>query len=47
MTTLLLRNAHTLVTMNAAREELRDAAVLIRDNTIERVGKTVDLPASS
>jgi len=47
MTTLLLKNIHTLVTMNAAREELRDAAVLIRDHIIERVGKTVDLPASA
>ena len=47
MTTLLLKNIHTLVTMNAAREELRNAAVLIRDHVIERVGKTVDLPASA
>ena len=47
MTTLLLKNIHTLVTMNAAREELRDAAVLIRDHVIERVGKTVDLPVSA
>jgi cytosine/adenosine deaminase-related metal-dependent hydrolase len=47
MTTLLLKNIHTLVTMNTAREELRDAAVLIRDHVIERVGRTVDLPASA
>jgi cytosine/adenosine deaminase-related metal-dependent hydrolase len=47
MTTLLVKNIHTLVTMNAAREELRDAAVLIRDHIIERVGRTVDLPASA
>jgi 8-oxoguanine deaminase len=47
MTTLLLKNIHTLVTMNAAREELRDAAVLIRDHIIERVGRTVDLPVSA
>jgi len=47
MTTLLLKNIHTLVTMNGVREELRDAAVLIRDHVIERVGKTVDLPASA
>ena len=47
MTTLLLKNIHTLVTMNAAREELRDAAVLIRDHVIERVGRTADLPASA
>jgi len=47
MTTLLLKNIHTLVTMNAAREELRDAAVLIRDHVIERVGRTADLPPSA
>jgi cytosine/adenosine deaminase-related metal-dependent hydrolase len=47
VTTLLLKNIHTLVTMNAAREELRDAAVLIRDHVIERVGRTADLPASA
>jgi len=47
VTTLLLKNIHTLVTMNGAREELRDAGVLIRDHVIERVGRTVDLPASA
>jgi cytosine/adenosine deaminase-related metal-dependent hydrolase len=47
MTTLLLKNIHTLVTMNAAREELRDAGVLIRDHVIEQVGRMVDLPASA
>ena len=38
MSTLLLKNIHTLVTMNAAREEIRNAAVLIRDNLIEWAG---------
>jgi 8-oxoguanine deaminase len=47
MTTLLIKNIHTLVTMNTTREELRDAAVLIRDHVIERVGRTADLPASA
>ena len=47
MSTLLLKNIHTLVTMNAAREELRGAAVLIRDDVIERVGQTADLPATA
>jgi 8-oxoguanine deaminase len=37
--TLLLKNIHTLVTMNAKREELRDAWVFIRDNVIEQVGQ--------
>jgi cytosine/adenosine deaminase-related metal-dependent hydrolase len=30
--------------MNPAREELRDAAVLLRDHVIERVGRTTELP---
>jgi 8-oxoguanine deaminase len=47
VTTLLLKNIHTLVTMNDAREELRDAAVLIRNHVIERVGRAADLPASA
>ena len=47
MSTLLLKNIHTLVTMNAARDELRNAAVLIRDNVIERVGPASDLPATA
>ena len=38
MSTLLLKNIHTLVTMNGAREEIRNAAVLIRDNLIEWAG---------
>src|SRR5258708_7917739 len=44
MGTLLVKNIHTLVTMNEHREEIRDAAVFVRDHIIERVGKAVDLP---
>src|ERR1700730_12057013 len=47
MTTLLIKNIHTLVTMNTMREELRNTAVLIRDHVIERVGRTADLPAGA
>jgi cytosine/adenosine deaminase-related metal-dependent hydrolase len=47
MSTLLLKNIHTLVTMNAAREELRNAAVLVRDHVIEQVGHTADLPITA
>jgi 8-oxoguanine deaminase len=43
VSTLLLKNIHTLVTMNAAREELRNVAVLIRDNVIEWIGRAEDL----
>jgi 8-oxoguanine deaminase len=47
MSTLLVRHIHTLVTMNAARDEIRDAAVLVRDGVIEQVGRAADLPGSA
>ena len=47
MSALLLRNIHTLVTMNAAREEIRGASLLMRDGVIEWIGHTGDLTASS
>ena len=47
MGTLLVKNIHTLVTMNAAREELRDAAIFVRDNVIEQVGLTASLPLTA
>lgn len=45
MSTLLVRNIHTLVTMNAQREELRNAAIFVRDHLIEKVGPVSELPA--
>ncbi|MEA3151717.1 MAG: 8-oxoguanine deaminase [Gammaproteobacteria bacterium] len=47
MTTLLVRDIHTLVTMNAARDELKGASVLVRDGVIEQVGRSSDLPATA
>src|SRR5471032_164791 len=47
MGTLLVKNIHTLVTMNATREEIRSAAVFVRDNVIEQVGPTASLPATA
>ncbi|MBC8057744.1 MAG: 8-oxoguanine deaminase [Rhizobiales bacterium] len=44
MPTLLVRNAQLLVTMDAQRRELADGAVFVRDNVIEAVGSTADLP---
>ena len=32
MTATLVRNIHTLVTMNAAREELKNASMLVRSS---------------
>jgi len=47
MSTLLVKNIHTLVTMDTERREIRDAALFIRNNVIEQVGKTVDLPTTA
>ena len=47
MATLLVKNIHTLVTMNSSREEIWDAAVFVRDNVIEQVGTTAALPATA
>ncbi len=44
MTTLLVKNIHTLVTMDDERREIRDGAIFVRDNVIEQVGLTADLP---
>lgn len=47
MSTLLVKNIHTLVTMDAARREIRNAALLVRDNVIEQVGGTAELPQTA
>ena len=44
MATLLLNNATVIVTMDAARREIRDGALFVRDNVIENVGATNELP---
>ncbi len=41
MATLLIKNIHTLVTMDETRREIRDASLFIRDNIIEQVGTTL------
>ena len=45
MTRLLLENADVLVTMDGARREIEDGAVLISDNRIESVGSSAELRA--
>jgi 8-oxoguanine deaminase len=44
MATLLVRNAHTLVTMDPARREIAGGGLFARDGFIEQVGPTADLP---
>lgn len=47
MGTLLVKNIHTLVTMDATRRELTDGALLVKDGIIEAVGHTADLAADA
>jgi cytosine/adenosine deaminase-related metal-dependent hydrolase len=47
MTTLLIKNAQLLVTMDDHRREIPDGGLFIRDGFIEQVGKTSELPTSA
>ena len=47
MTTLLLTNADVVVTMDLERREIKDGAVFVRDNLIEAVGPSSELPADA
>ena len=47
MATLLVKNSHTLVTMDDQRREIADGGLFIRDNVIEQVGTTEELPADA
>jgi 8-oxoguanine deaminase len=44
MPTLLVKNIHTLITMDADRRELANAFLFVRDNVIEQIGTLSDLP---
>ncbi len=46
-TTLLIKNARVLVTMDEQRREIADGALFIRNNVIEQVGYSADLPAEA
>lgn len=47
MPTLLVKNIHTLVTMDVTRREIPNGAILVRDNVIEQVGTTAELPSTA
>jgi cytosine/adenosine deaminase-related metal-dependent hydrolase len=47
MSTLLAKNAEVLVTMDAARRELRGAGLFAADGFIRQVGVTEELPATA
>ncbi|MEM0981617.1 MAG: 8-oxoguanine deaminase [Cyanobacteria bacterium P01_H01_bin.58] len=44
MATLLVKNIHTLATFDDQQREIRQGALLVRDNVIEQVGTTAELP---
>ena len=46
MKTLLLKNIHTLATMDAARRELSGASIYIEDRVIRAVGALEEMPAA-
>jgi len=47
MATLLIRDARLLVTMDAQRREIAGGGVFVRDNVIEAVGPSAELPATA
>jgi cytosine/adenosine deaminase-related metal-dependent hydrolase len=47
MATLLVKNIHTLVTMDGARREIANGAILVQDNAIAQVGTTAELPQTA
>ncbi len=47
MTTLLVKNIHTLVTMDSDKREIRNAAMIVRDNVIEQIGTSEELPQTA
>ncbi len=47
MSTLLLKHADLLVTMDAARQRIPDGGLFVRDNEIVQVGPTADLPETA
>jgi 8-oxoguanine deaminase len=47
MSTLLLRNADILVTMDTARREISGGGIFVRDNLVAQVGPSNELPATA
>ncbi len=47
MSTLLIKNASTLITLDRQRRRLRNAGLFVRDNVIEQIGLNEELPATA
>src|SRR5689334_13642211 len=44
LSTLLLKNIHTLITMDSQRREIKNGALFVRDGVIEAVGTLESMP---
>ena len=47
MSTLLLKNAKLLITMDSQRRQIENGGLFVRDSVIEQVGPSAELPASA
>ncbi len=47
MPTLLVKNIHTLVTMDNQRREIKNGALFVRDGVVEQLGITPELPTAA
>lgn len=47
MSTLLVKNSYTLVTMDDERREIKNGAIFVRDNVVEQVGTSETLPPTA
>ncbi|MGI9335487.1 MAG: 8-oxoguanine deaminase, partial [Gammaproteobacteria bacterium] len=47
MSTLLVKHAHVLATFDAGRREIANGGLFVRDNVIEQVGESAELPVGA
>ena len=47
MSTLLVKNIHTLITLDDQRREMKDGAIFVRGPVIEQIGTTESLPKTA
>ena len=47
MSTLLVKHAELLATMDGDRRRISDGGLFVRDNVIDQVGPTAELPAQA
>ena len=47
MSTLLVKNAEVVITMDGKRRQIRNGGIFVRNNIIEKVGTMEDLPTEA